>query len=92
MFWVWKRVALFFLCIETLLFALVYMYGPHGLSMLSHLEESYYRTEVRCQVLHEKIGRLEHDIVEWEDSEFLREKIARERLLMKKPGETIYFI
>ena len=83
--------ALFFLCIEMLLFGLVYAFGPHGLSMLAKLEQSYYDTEVRCQELENKIGRMEQDVDEWEHSSFLKEKVARERLLMKKPGETIYF-
>jgi cell division protein FtsB len=91
MFWVWKRMALFFLCIEMLLFGLIYTFGPHGLSMLAKLEQSYYDTEIRCQELKEKIVHMEQGVDEWEHSSFLKEKVARERLLMKKPGETIYF-
>lgn len=91
MFLVWKRIALLFLCIETLLFGLIYSFGPHGLSMLSQLDKSYYELEVRCDDLERAIGDLEVDIQEWAKSDFLKERVARERLLMKKPGEVVYF-
>ena len=91
MFWVWKRMILFFLCIEMLLFGLIYTFGPHGLSMLTKLEQSYCDTELRCKKIEHNIQQVEQKIAEWEDSSFLKEKIARERLLMKKSNETIYF-
>lgn len=91
MFLLWKKVALLFLCIETLLFGLVYSFGPHGLSMLSQLDQSYENLEVRCEELAEGIERIEEEIEEWTHSSFLKEKVARERLLMKKPKEVVYF-
>ena len=91
MFWVWKKMALFFLCIEMLLFGLMYIFGPHGLSMLAKLKKSYCETAIRCQELKKNIEQIEFDIDEWEHSSFLKEKVARERLLMKKSAEIVYF-
>lgn len=91
MFLVWKRVAIIFLFVEVLLFSIVYHFGPHGLSMLKELHKSYSQLEVRCTRLNEKIKKIESDIVAWDQSFFLKERVAREQLLMKKPGEKIYF-
>ena len=91
MFWVWKKMVLFFLSIEIILFALVYFFGPNGWSMLTQLKKSNYRLELECQNLKTKLAQLELDSQEWSESSFLKEKVAREQLLMKKSGEIIYF-
>ena len=91
MFLLWKRVALFLLLLETVLFGVVYVFGPHGLSMLSQLEETLYTLELKCEDLQQQNEQIQEDIDEWERSAYLKEKVARERLLLKKSGETVYF-
>jgi cell division protein FtsB len=91
MFWVWKKMVLFFLCIEISLFGLIYIFGPHGLSMLAELKRSHKALELQCKQVQNNLEKLQADIAAWNSSAFLKEKVAREQLLMKKSGETVYF-
>jgi cell division protein FtsB len=59
--------------------------------MLSQLDQSYSQLEVRCEEIKDNIQQLDLDIEEWTKSSFLKEKVARERLLMQKPKEIVYF-
>lgn len=87
----WERVMYGVLSIELLIFCGMYYWGEQGLYYLASLKKE--RIEKACIIdeLHNKLEELQDQIEDFSNSEFLKEKFARERLYMKKDGEVIYF-
>lgn len=76
---------------EILLFVLLYYAGPNGTHILSQLLLEKSRIEREVFDVHSEIDQLSEKIKNGHTA-FAKEKIARERLLMKKKDETVYFI
>lgn len=84
-----RRCLIGFFTIELIIFVMVYCFGPNSLTTLYDLKQCKEKTII-------DIAQLQHDIqllqseLEQSVTPFAKEKIARERLLMKKPEEIIY--
>ena len=79
-----------FLIIETLVFGWIYFFGEHGISQLklAKIENELFAQEV--YELQKNVEKLENQFQVWQNDDFYKEKMARERLHMSKAGEQIY--
>lgn len=86
-----RRLLIYGLCAEILLFFLLYYFGSNGTHLISKLALE------KNQFIHE-IENLQHEVNELDQkiqqarTSFAKEKMARERLHMKKKDEKIYFL
>ena len=85
-----RRCLLIFMIFELLIFCVVYCFGPKGLKTLWDVEHMCIQVDKDIVLLHKEIESLQIDIAQNQTS-FAKEKIARERLLMKKDDEIVYF-
>lgn len=87
----WERYMYAMLCIELLIFCYFYCWGQHGLRYLVVLKKERIEKLATLDELHNTFEMLQDQIEDFSNSEFLKEKFARERLCMKKDGDMIYF-
>ena len=85
-----RRFIMFFLVFEIVVFFVLYCFGPKGLIMIVDLRKQQEQTRLDIDTLQKEIKILQHDI-EISHTDFAKEKIAREKLLMKKDQEQVYF-
>lgn len=86
-----RRVIIFFLAFELVIFMMLYCFGPKGLSKIRELKQNQIGAQDDIAALQADIDQLQRDILS-SQSDLAKEKIAREKLLMKKDDETVYFI
>lgn len=85
-----KKILFSALLFEILLFCMLYFFGPNG----RHVVVDLLGQKV---LLHLEIKKLQENIIDLQkkinlaETDFAKEAIARERLLMKKDNEIIYF-
>lgn len=88
-----KRIFLrVFFGVELFVFALVYVFGPHGLYALRELENQNNTLQAEAATLKQEVQELEDKIAQWDAHPFYKEKIAREQLQMARKGDKIYYI
>lgn len=86
-----RRILLYGFIVEVILFFLLYYFGSNGKPVLIKLLEETKEVGQEITVLQSEINQLNHAIQDGKSS-FAKEKIARERLHMKKDKEIVYFI
>ncbi len=87
----WIRCVYGVLALEILLYACIYMYGPSGLFVLSLLKQQRTNLQAKERAMQDEIRILRQEVQAWQSTDYFKEKYARERLLMKKEEETVYF-
>lgn len=87
----WQRFMYVILCMQLLIFGYFYYWGQHGLHYLVALKKERSEKLSVLDELYNKYELLQDQIEDFANSEFLKEKFARERLYMKKDGDMIYF-
>lgn len=85
-----RRCLLLFLGCELLIFFVIYCFGPKSLKSLQDIKQRQVHTRNEILQLEQEILKLKNDVADSQTS-FAKEKAARERLLMKKDDETVYF-
>jgi len=85
-----RRFIMAFLVFEVVVFFVLYCFGPKGLTMLVDLRKQQQQARCDISTIQKEIKTLQRDI-EISHSDFAKEKIAREKLLMKKDQEQVYF-
>ncbi len=85
-----RRCLILFIGFELLIFFVVYCFGPKSLKFLYDIKTLQVTTQSEIVQLKKEIEILKSDIAR-NQTDFAKEKIARQRLLMKKHDETIYF-
>lgn len=85
-----RRCLLLFMIAELFIFFVIYCFGPKGLKTLYNI--GHVQLQVRNDIckLQQDIETLKKEIGR-NQTDFVQEKIARERLLMKKNDEMVYF-
>lgn len=86
-----RRLLMYAACVEILLFLLLYYFGSNGTHVITQLalERELILQEIASIQL--EVDSLGQKISQGRTS-FAKEKIARERLHMKKKDETVYFL
>lgn len=81
-----------FFGVEIILFAYLYLFGPHGMRALMNIEQE--KNQLNCEVtdLQTQVHSLEATIAQWDVHPFYKEKIAREQLQMAGKNEEIYYV
>ncbi len=85
-----RRCLKLFLIFEFTIFFLLYCFGPKSLKSLHDIQCLKMQTEQDIKSLQQEIETLKREINQ-NQTEFAKEKIARQRLLMKKNNEIVYF-
>ncbi|HSW76651.1 MAG TPA: septum formation initiator family protein [Candidatus Saccharimonadales bacterium] len=85
-----RRLIILFLVFELIVFFMLYCFGPKGLTKIIDLRKQQEQTQLDITHIQKEITALQHDI-EINHTDFAKEKIAREKLLMKKDQEQVYF-
>lgn len=85
-----RRCLLMFMIFELLIFCVVYCFGPKGLKTYWDIGQMCVQVDKDIILLEKEIESLQGDIAQHQTS-FAKEKIARERLLMKRDDEIVYF-
>ena len=86
-----RRLLVYGVGVEILFFVLLYYRGPNGTNILSRLALEKDTIVHEIATIQKEVHMLDQRIKESHTS-FAKEKIARERLHMKKNNETVYFI
>lgn len=87
----WERILYAILFLEMLVFCGMYYWGEHGLKYLVLLKKERMEKLSVIDALQNNLEVLQDQIEDFSNSEFLKEKFARERLYMKKDGDMVYF-
>ncbi len=80
------------LCVEIVVFAGFYMWGAQGMACIRALEEENAQVEHANIHLQSENAKLEHTIITWHNHPFEKERIARTKLQMARPGDQIFYI
>lgn len=88
-FFVRRCLKLFFI-FELFIFFVIYCFGPKSLKSLHDIRRMQVETIKDIATLKQEIETLKYTIAR-NQTDFAKEKIARERLIMKKNNETVYF-
>ncbi len=85
-----RRCLKLFLIFELFIFFVIYCFGPKSLKSLHDIRRMQVETIKDIATLKQEIETLKYTIAR-NQTDFAKEKIARERLIMKKNNETVYF-
>ncbi|OGB85866.1 hypothetical protein A3J41_01160 [candidate division TM6 bacterium RIFCSPHIGHO2_12_FULL_38_8] len=85
-----RRCLILLVSFEVIIFFVIYCFGPKSLKSLYEIHCLQVTTRAEICTLQKEIELLKSGIA-CNQTDFAKEKIARERLLMKKNGEMIYF-
>lgn len=85
-----RRCLQIFLIFEFVIFFIVYCFGPKSLKSLQEIQKMHEMVSLEIVCLESEVLNLLQDSIRLQSS-FAKEKIARERLLMKKNEENVYF-
>lgn len=85
-----RKLITFGFCFEVIIFCLLYYFGPNGIHIISELTQQKKALGQDVVIITQEIQGLEGDIARAK-TPFAKEKIARERLYMKKNNETVFF-
>lgn len=80
------------LCFESLFFVWALVYGPHGITALTAMQEENKRLQETTVQLQTEVAALENTIVAWQTDPYYKEQVAREQLQMAGKDETIYYV
>ncbi len=80
------------LATEVLLFAITFFFDSHGMRALYALQAETVVLRNEIDTLGSEVAVLEHDIAQWHEDVFYKEKMAREQLQMARCDEIIYYI
>lgn len=82
----------FILGIEIVMFAGFYMRGPHGLQALEGMRGECTAIHHDVEALRQEVATLQHEIDQWEQHPFHKEKIAREQLQMARTDDEVFYL
>lgn len=86
-----RKVIIFFLLFEMIVFFVIYCFGPKSIKTLYDIYHQKETIQNEIMFLHQENKKLT-DLITYYKSEFAKEKIAREVLCMKKPDEKVYML
>ena len=81
-----------FLFVEVFIFLVIYLLGTNGVHTIIRLTNDNKALSNDIALLEKDIKQLSLDLKDWQESSFLKEKVAREHLQMARKNETVYFL
>lgn len=85
-----RRCLQIFLIFEMVIFFVIYCFGPKSLKFLKEIKNMQHMVSTEIVNLESEVSGLLQESIKLQ-SAFAKETIARERLLMKKNEENVYF-
>jgi cell division protein FtsB len=76
---------------EIVIFSILYLFGAQGLQVVMAMRKDNGSLSLEVRELESEVGKLNKNLVAWNNDPFYKEKIAREQLHMAKPQDEIYF-
>jgi len=86
-----RKIIIFFLLFEVVVFFMIYCFGPKSIKTLYDIYDQKEKIKNEIILLNQKNKELT-DLIAYHKSEFAKEKIAREVLNMKKADEKVYVL
>jgi cell division protein FtsB len=86
-----RRCIIFFLVFEVTIFFVIYCFGPKSIKTLYDIYHEKDKIQREIADLQEENKKLLEQI-EFHKTDFAKEKIAREVLMMKREDEKVYFV
>lgn len=86
-----RRCIIFFLLFEVSVFFVIYCFGPKSIKTLYDIYKEKDKVQLEITNL-EKENKSLLSQIEFHKTEFAKEKIAREVLMMKRDDEKVYFV
>lgn len=86
-----RKVIIFFLLFEIVIFFMIYCFGPKSIKTLYDIYHQKEKIQNEIVLLEQENKKLT-DLIAYHTTEFAKEKIAREVLLMRKPDEKVYLL
>lgn len=77
---------------EVVMFSGFYVYGTQGLEQLWRVQQENENLAEKKREIIKQIDQLEHEIADWNNHDFHKEKIAREQLQMAHEGDEIFYL
>lgn len=82
----------FFLGAEIIIFVGLYLFSPHGMQKIFTIKKEVAASALELKRVQDQVKELEHEVQEWKDNDFHKERVAREALYMAGQKEEVYFI
>ena len=82
----------FFLLAEVIVALYWYCSGSHGLYAMRAVLEQHRLLEIQIEHAQSEVDELKNKIDAWQQSDFYKEKIAREQLQMARPEEQVFVL
>ncbi len=86
-----RRCIIFFLVFEVTIFFVIYCFGPKSIKTLYDIYKEKDKIEREIVDLEQENKKL-LDQIEFHKTDFSKEKLAREVLMMKREDEKVYFV
>ncbi len=86
-----RKIIIFFLLFEVVVFLMIYSFGPKSIKTLYDIYHQKEKIQNEIVLLEQENTKLT-DLIAYHTTEFAKEKIAREVLLMKKTDEKVYLL
>lgn len=86
-----RKAIVFFLLFEVVVFFMIYCFGPKSIKALYDIYHQKEQIQNEIVLLEQENKKLV-DLIAYHKTEFAKEKIAREVLLMKKHDEKVYLL
>ena len=80
------------LIISIIIFIYICVFGTHGLLKLRRLEEENAHIKQLVSKHENELNSLKEQLLLWQDSSFLKEKEARQKLHMAHKDDIVYYI
>jgi len=78
--------------VEVLLFAGFFIRGPQGLRSLNDMYVEQATMQEGLMQLNQEVAALKHDIEDWNNHPFHKEKEAREKLQMARQNDEVFYL
>lgn len=77
---------------EVIVFAGFFIRGPQGLRALGDMYAEQSAMQEGLTELTQEVATLKHDIDDWNNHSFHKEKEAREKLQMARPDDEVFYL
>ncbi len=87
-----KTLFRFFFSIEVVCMGVFYLFGSQGMMAIVRLKQEKEQALVEIEQLNNSINLLQDTITCWQNNDYYKEKVAREKLHMACPDEIVVYL
>lgn len=87
-----KKIVRSLVCLQLVAYAGFYYYGDQGLRQINQMKMANVGAGQRAAAVEQEIATYEHELAQWNDSAFYKEKMAREQLQMARSTDIVFYL